>query len=501
MGEFRDVVDTLGDVKANFAEVGLYATKRSISSAAMEGTADFPVLVDDSLNLDDCVLIARSLEKKYASFLLTVLTMDPYLEVEKGSDPSAAAYLRKFHQNTRVKPADNGVALNLVDFLKEGYEVNGMDYSVMECEAFKMAHVIYEGVTRSLPQDRHVLLNYSIDEIVTEGTLNDRTGRGLPLFEADDKTPRNIKNVRFNGGDDNTYNFNGEVGRMIFNDGSTVNNPTSNATVEKGAATATNTNTYKKGSFSPNADSTSNATIQKGAVNINVKTGNSRGAQWKPLTDNDCKKANDLVPTLLHIRVYPIDKTTREELTPIDFLMGVKATVHPIPLSEISRMVVAGMRNENFAFNFIRWRTGEIKFFKDFVFAIDSMKMDAKDSGKDVTGWRPALKRRKRLSKSPVRLTKKSVMPNTTLVMTQSGIDYIKESYGYDLNNEAIMNRMMSTYFLLGFVVTNSVTQVAKFKFDGIDTTDTYTFDTLKRENTSDDKAFKNMMKMLGRSM
>ena len=137
-----------------------------------------------------------------------------------------------------------------------------------------------------------------------------------------------------------------------------------------------------------------------------------RGQQWKTLTDNECKKANDLVPTLLHVRVYPIDKFTREELIPIDFVIGVKATLHPIPVDEIVRMTVAGMRNENTAFNFIRWTTGEIKFWKDFVFAVDTAKMDAKDAGGDVTGWRPALKKRRLLSKSRLRLALPVILLN-----------------------------------------------------------------------------------------
>ena len=181
--------------------------------------------------------------------------------------------------------------------------------------------------------------------------------------------------------------------------------------------------------------------------------------------------------------------------------MGVKATLHPLPVEEIARMVVAGMRNEDAVFNFLRWTTGEIKFFKDFLFAIDSIKMDAKDAGHDVTGWRPALKRRKNKSKMKVRLTKNSILPNSTLVISQPTIDYIAESYGYNLGDENIVKRMMDVYFLLAYVIVNPVAQRAVFRFDGIDTTDTYTFDTLRRENQNDDKAFKNMMKMLGRSM
>ena len=132
---------------------------------------------------------------------------------------------------------------------------------------------------------------------------------------------------------------------------------------------------------------------------------------------------------------------------------------------------------------------------------MSTLKSDAKDAGRDVTGWRPALKRRKNLSRAKLRFTSKSIMPNATLVVSQGAVDYIKETYGYDLEDERIINRMMNVYFLLGYVSVNTVNQRATFKFDGIESTDTYTFDTLKRENQTDDKAFKNMMKMLGRSM
>lgn len=459
MGEIKDAIETLVDVKAEFAEAGIYSTKRSISASAMEGTANFPVLVEDSISLDDGILISRAVEKKYASFLLTVLTMDPYLEIEKGQTPSASDYLKQFHQNMRVKDSTKGVHINMTDFLKESYDVNDMDYTIMESEAFKMAHVIYEGVRNSVPQDKNMLLNYTIEEVTTPDSLNSRFFVGVPVREANND-PVNIIS---------------DVDNVNVDGGTVIRNP-KNLHVDNKINVTTNT---------------------KGQDVKNNRGGN----QWKPLTDNDCKKANDLVPTLLHIRVYPIDKYTREEHTPIDFIMGVKATLHPIPISEIGRMVVSGMRNENMIFNFIRWTTGEIKFFKDFLFAIDTLKMDAKDSGNDVTGWRPALKRRRNASKAKLRITNKSIMPNATLVVSQGAIEYIKETFGYDLDNEGIVKRLMNVYFLLGFVSVNTVNQRATFRFDGIESTDTYTFDTLKRENQSDDKAFKNMMKMLGRSM
>ena len=474
MGEIKDAIETISDLKSEFAEAGIYSTKRSISASAMEGTANFPVLVEDSISIEDGILISRAAEKKYASFLLTVLTMDPYLSVEKGQTPSASAYLKQFHQNMRVKDSTKGVHVNMIDFLKESYETNDMDYSLMESEAFNMAYAIYEGVTRSVPQDKNIQLNYTIQEVTSPETLNERFRANIPTMESQGgRRPWNtIFNLPSVGGD------------VRFEDPAYVN--------------TNRVNIHNPVTVSPNI----NVDVHGNQTTPNNRTSvRDRGNQWKPLTDNDCKKANDLVPTSLHVRVYPIDKYTREELTPIDFIVGVKATLHPIPLSELARMVVTGMRNEDMVFNFIRWTTGEIKFFKDFVFAIDTLKMDAKDSGRDVTGWRPALKKRKNMSKAKLRFSKNSLMPNTSIVVSQAGIDYIRDTYGYDLSDERIIKRMMEVYFLLGFISVNSVNQRATFRFDGIETTDTYTFDTLRRENQNDDKAFKNMMKMLGRSM
>ena len=461
MGELRDAIETIADIKSEFADVGVYSTKRSISSAAMEGTASFPVLLEDTISLDDGILVARGAEKKYASFLTTVLTMDPYLEVSKGQTPTASAYLRQFHQNTRVKSADKLIPnLSLNEFISESYHENDMEYTTLESEAYKMATCIYEGVLKSIPQDRHVLLNYSVEEVVSEGTLNDRFAVLNPLLEAKK---------------DQTVYLDTQGGDVRFE-------KAPGAIISKGAIQ-------------------NNTTVTVGDLGKTPKPTPNRGGQWKTLTDNDCKKANDLVPTLLHIRVYPIDKYTREELTPIDFIMGVKATLHPLPIAEISRMVVCGMRNENFMFNFIRWRTGEISVYKDFLFAIDTIKMDAADSGKDVTGWRPALKRRRRLAKSKIHFTKKSVMPNATLVVSNSGIAYIKDTYGYDLSNESIVRRLMDVYFLLGCVELDMVKQRASFRFDGIESPEVYTLDSLRKENQNDDKAFKSMMKLVGRSL
>ena len=342
MGEIRDAIDTLSDLKAQFAEAGIYSTKRSISASAMEGTANFPVLVDDSMSLDDSVLISRAAEKKFASFLLTTLTMDPFLEVSKDETPTASAYLKQFHQNMRVKDPNRGLHLSLGQFIKESTDV---EYTSMESEAYKFAYAIYEGVQDSIPQGINVRCNYTVEEVTKPDTLNSRFRALLPTLEAggfedainsyvDDIADKKVKKVnRKRGGDGwgdtfvdkhtNDINLTAQTGSTIkFGEGTKVQQTDRSINVKPEINVKNST---------PNVTNNINISTTKPSAGGHVTN--------NPLTNAELKKANDLVPTLLHIRVYPIEKVTREELTPIDFIMGVKATLHPLPVEEIARMV------------------------------------------------------------------------------------------------------------------------------------------------------------------
>ena len=117
MGEFRDMLDAMSDlkseVKKGFASIGGYGKRRSIAASATDGTCYFPVVVDDSIPLEDALIVARALERKYATFVLTTLTMNPYMQIDDGNI-SAAEYVKKFHQNMRVKRSETP-AINLLD--------------------------------------------------------------------------------------------------------------------------------------------------------------------------------------------------------------------------------------------------------------------------------------------------------------------------------------------------------------------------------------------------
>ena len=231
---------------------------------------------------------------------------------------------------------------------------------------------------------------------------------------------------------------------------------------------------------------------------------NSDPKQRQPLVNAEFKKANDVVPTLLHVRVFPKGTDQKE---PIDFIIGVHASLHPISQSDMVLNLVRGLRNEDKFFNFIRWTTGETKFFRDFLFGLDQMKIDATTSSGSSNALFSVGRKRKALSTIKNRFTKESLMPNMTTVVSTDCLARLKDEYGYDINMNAgatqmaLIRKMMNTYFMFGFVIVDPGLQRVNIFVDGDSRFESYTYANLQREGTVNDKQFKEMMKMLGRSV
>lgn len=482
MGEFKDLLDVLSDMKDEAISF-VTGDPRSISAAALEGTANFPVIIPDSLSIDDGMMISKALEKKFSAFLLTVLTMNPYMSTS--GDPSATKYMKKFHQNMNT-------SRQLGSFVESADNLYDAEYQTdWVTEALGIAYKVYEGVSYKGLNSKNAKFNYTIEEVTESGILNNKS-RVTPITESGKS---------------------GKGGTYLGKDakGTTVYAPNAKNAVSFDPTI----------SFDPNIDVKAprvNVPVKvnpkinaspKVNVPVNVKNvykmprgGGRRVAPMDHIVKNqELKKANDLVPTLLHIRVFPTDKESGDALEPIDFIIGVKATLHMVTSEDMVINIARGIRNDNWFFNFIRWTTGETKFFRDFLFAVDQMKLDAIQSN-SKNGWFAALKRRKTMSKLKRRFTEENILPNATIVVTTDELNILRDQYGYDFNkNRRFVSNLMSVYFLLSFVEVDPVLQRVTFHFDGMKDADTYTYSSLNRENNVDDKQFKNMMKMLGRSM
>lgn len=214
-------------------------------------------------------------------------------------------------------------------------------------------------------------------------------------------------------------------------------------------------------------------------------------------SDNDAKKANELVPTLMHVRIL---KERGPESVYVDFIVGVKAMLHPVNSTEIIDHVLQAMRERGKLFRLIQWTTGEISLLKDLILNIDQAKNDLKEirSGASSTWWR-ALKNIKASRRFHKWTRTSPVLPNATLVMSMDEVDYIKANNQFDLMEEHIAKKLMESYGLLQFVIVDQSSEVAHFMVDGEDRFATNTFKGLERQNGDADKQFKEILRAVNK--
>lgn len=330
---------------------------------------------------------------------------------------------------------DSNDLLNTVGGLKENCTFWASDDEKNVVIAFT-----YEGVSRTMLQKNKELLQSTLDNIVTECLNNKYIPQG------------NYK-----------YKFNDKEKTEYFN-------------------TLTEAKTFN----------------QKGPSDKEMSRKNDL-PMANMLTDNDVKKANELIPTTLHVKVKVVNKD-QSDVGFHDFIIGIKSTMHPVKSEEMIKNLVNGSKSDNKFFDFIRWTTGEINFFKDFLFNIKEIKDDVINRSSGSSPWWITLKRRKSLAaiRNALGMTKQ-ILPNATIVISAEEAEYIKIHHGFDLMTEQFVDKLMKTFFLLGFVIVDNSTQIAHFLFDGQQSFQSITFKSLERENSNKANDFKEMLKLVNR--
>ncbi len=466
MSTFKDILDTIKSMEGDVVDhIVCGRRNQSLSKQSKEGIMNFPVLVSDTLSIEDASLVSKALEKEFASFTLVCMTMNPTLTVHNNASASAADYVNRFHQNIDVKAAPSDLLNTITSFSTEALNKFDIAYESVEgMEQFMLYH-IYENVNYYKLNKENAKFSYTIEEVTESQILNDLYKRRITTLRP------TLENGANGGGGNNNARQGRPIDINLHND--------MNLNIDEREMGRAIGNQVARG---------------------NVTVAGRDARQLNHMIDNDVKKANELVPTLLHMRIYPMDKDGNQA-PPIDFVLGIKATLHPISSDEMVVNICRGIKNESTFFNFIRWTTGEIRFFKDFVFAMNELKLDAINSGEGASKWWSMLKRRKAIAKIKNVILPNKMLPNATIVVTQDEVNTIKDVYGYDLNNMSLVNKLMSNYFLIGFVIVDPALQRVKFLFDGSTQYETLTYATLARESSTNDKQFKEMLNMLGRRM
>lgn len=216
-------------------------------------------------------------------------------------------------------------------------------------------------------------------------------------------------------------------------------------------------------------------------------------------TDASMKKANELMPTMMHVRILKESKSGENSIF-IDFIVGVKASIHPVDSQDIITHLVNLFQERGKLFNFIKWTTGEISFFKDLLFNIDAIKGEISDTrvGKSSQWW-SVLKNIKAKRKLHSFTRRNPVLPNAILIISMEEVEYIKANYGYDLLEDKSGQKIVDGFNILQVVIVDASSEVAYFFADGSERWDLITFKCLERESGNAESQFKAIMKAVGK--
>ena len=218
----------------------------------------------------------------------------------------------------------------------------------------------------------------------------------------------------------------------------------------------------------------------------------------KVLDNNELKKANELVPTTLTLRINFMDKNGNlaGERT---FNIGVKVTLHPASSEEIINNLCSA-RDTGF-FKFIRWTTGELSLVKDVLLNLNEIKLDVVNKTAGKSGWFSTFKRLKAKSTILSKFSKgaQGFHPLGTIIISMDEAEIIKNKSGLDLPRFSHVKKVIDKFMLLGFVILDPATQTSMFIFDDSPDFEMQPFSGLKREGNGSNTDLKELLKVMNR--
>ena len=423
--------------------------KGSIAKSSAALTAIFPVIVSRAIDIDKAVMISKAIERKAASMLQMLFAANQISDARGAQD-----YLSRFHNN-----------------IKKGE----LDYSDMNVDDVLAITADYAEAT---PQQEDVQLT-AIEkkgiELVTEDVKHYKYRTYLPMdiesTPISDYSVVKLHEVSINTPNKRTVKSTTRkeyVKQTVDSKGNPVTKP-----AEFGAGADMHT---KNVTIDSNDEFKDTWEDRKNAMDVMSKT----------LMQSDIKKANEAQPTMMIVNF-----TTQQQGRDIPIVhtcvIGVKAMIHYVSPEDIVNRVILKQSDKRGLFNLIRAATGEIAFFKDFIFAVNRAKVDAvARSGRGSSNkiWKLLELRADRLrGKKVTNQDQAAAAAISTLVISQAEVDHIKQHHRIDLSRVGTAKAIMNGYNLMALAIIDDINEKVDFLYDdGSTNFESLSFMSLERE-------------------
>ena len=475
----KDLITDVLDVADN-SEIGKFISKKnpsikSITRANKDLTMTFPVMASNTVDPASAQLVSRALERKFVTLTQMLLSA-----ISITSSKDAIDHLKNVHSNL-----DLSSLFDVDDYLAISQEATANHiFDAAEVKAVYEAFRQERLHAKPLNHLRETLMDDMMDRM-----------RQDPKFNA------NVADARFNNLSDEDK---ARAVKLLNTD-----TATRNKSLEKQNKSLTqqlNDIERNEGRLRRNFARTqaqSNRRIndlRQNNTNLQARLddirNNTRAGLTKLAKDQDYKKANELQPTLLQIQF--ISTNDNNDPITVDAYVGIKTKIYCVDSADIANHIVS-KRSYNFSlYNLIKATSGEIEFWRDFVFAIKKAKIDAVSNthrGSSSKLWK-VLERRALASKiNRFMSARNDATAITTLMVSAYDVEMLRKMEDIDISDSRVARKLMDDYNLVGIVIVDDSTESAKIIFDtGDDEYEPYTFKTLKRDDKMD---YKQMIQLL----
>lgn len=475
----KDLITDVLDA-ADGTEIGKFISKKnpsikSITRANKDLTMTFPVMASNTVDPASAQLVSRALERKFVTLTQMLLSA-----ISITSSKDAIDHLKNVHSNL-----DLSSLFDVDDYLAVSQEATANHiFDAAEIKA------VYESFRQERLQAKPI--NH-----LRESLMDDMMDR----MRQDPKFNANIADARFNNLSDedkaravNLLNTDTATrNRDLTRQNRTLTQQLNDIERNEGRMRRNFARTQSQSNRRINDLRQSNDNLQSRLDDIR---NNTRAGLTKLAKDQDYKKANELQPTLLQIQF--ISTNDNNDPITVDAYVGIKTKIYCVDSADIANHIVS-KRSYNFSlYNLIKATSGEIEFWRDFVFAIKKAKIDAVSNthrGSSSKLWK-VLERRALASKiNRFMSARNDATAITTLMVSAYDVEMLRKMEDIDISDSRVARKLMDDYNLVGIVIVDDSTESAKIIFDtGDDEYEPYTFKTLKRDDKMD---YKQMIQLL----
>ena len=469
----KDLITDVLDA-ADGTEIGKFVSKKnpsikSITRANKDLTMTFPVMVSNTVDPVSAQLVARALERKFVTLTQMLLSA-----ISITSSKDAIDHLKNVHANL-----DLSSFFDVDDYLAVSEESTAMH--IFDADTVKAVYEAFrqERLSAKPLNHLHEFLSKDVTDAIAKqpGVANNLAIKQWNDLSDDDKA-RVMKHYN-----SPTVTQNRDYERRLRA-----------AEQEKNRLTNNFARSRAMQNRRMNDIQAANNALQSRIDDLTAVRANKISKVTKD--QMDYKKANELQPTLLQIQF--ISTNDNNDPITVDAYVGIKSKIYCVDSADIANHIVS-KRSYNFSlYNLIKATSGEIEFWRDFVFAIKKAKIDAVSNtnrGSSSKLWK-VLERRALASKiNRFMSLRNDATAITTLVVSAYDVEMLRKMEDIDISNSRVARKLMDDYNLVGIVIVDDSTESAKFIFDtGDDEYEPYTFKTLKREDKMD---YKQMIQLL----